>query len=159
MVSLSDILAPVLNGTDEFFSVDDASSIGDGVSPLSLCMWFRFNSGFSGIQPIFSKWNIVDDNRSYYLLYDPSVNSFKIGISTNGAFTNEVIVAHDIDQNFWIFVTLRMTGTEIQLLVDGCQIASFDSDLPFDSTAPLLLGSHLGDFLDGSLTILSTYKK
>lgn len=156
-VSLSDIVVPLLNGTSEYFSIVDGDSLGDDTNPYTICMWLRFDVGFSGTQAIFSKWDTATANRSYNLTYDSTINNFIIGASFDGGNSSEFHVPFVMTQNNWVFIALRFTGTKVQLIIDSIQQFSVDFALPFNSTAPLLIGKHETDFLDGSITLLSTY--
>ncbi len=156
-VSLSDIVVPLLNGTSEFFSIADGDSLGDDTNPYTICMWLRFDVGFSGTQAIFSKWDASTNNRSYNLTYNSSTSSFIIGASFDGSTSSAFIVPFVMTQNNWVFIALRFTGTKVQLIIDSIQQFSVDFILPFNSTAPLLIGKHETNFLDGSITLLSTY--
>lgn len=156
-VSLSDIVVPLLNGTSEYFSIADGDSLGDDTNPYTICMWLRFDVGFSGTQAIFSKWDASTQNQSYYLKYDTTLSNFIIGASLGGGDEQTFTVPFVMTKNNWVFIALRFTGTKVQLIIDSVQQFSDDFLLPFNSTAPLLIGKHETDFLDGSITLLSTY--
>lgn len=127
-----------LDGSGDYLSVADHTSLDLGTDDFTLEAWIRMGST-SGNQIIFERYT-SGNNGSFQLYYRGTGNSLAFWTQADGVIAQDPSSSTIKVGSWHHIVAARESGT-VKLYVDGSQVASASCTTNFDSTLSLTVGS------------------
>ena len=127
-----------LDGSGDYLSVADHTSLDLGTGDFTLEAWIRMGST-SGNQIIFERYT-SGNNGSFQLYYRGTGNSLTFWTQADGVIAQDPS-SSTIKANTWHHVVAARESGTVKLYVDGSQVASASCTTNFDSTLSLTVGA------------------
>ena len=159
----SAVYDPAVNGASAYLDGDDkltaatSSDFAVGSSDFTLSAWVYLTSGIDDNAMIAGYYQTASNQRSYAIYLQATTKNFAMVFSDNGTFQSGNVFASSIDAddnlNQWLHLTLKKSGTNATLYLNGTSIkttSSAPSTLYTPSSGSFAVGSfNTSDYIQG----------